>query len=258
MSITFLRHIRPTKAVAAIAAGGISLGIYSRMMTDSAHADSGSPSKVFGSGPAFVSLPLESSEVVNHNTKRLRFRLPDENAVSGLALTSAVLTISWPKGRWLPVARPYTPISPSDQPGTLDLLVKLYPDGKQSTHLHSLSPGETLLFAAGLKGPAWKPNAIPHVTLIAGGAGITPIYQLTQGILRNPEDKTNITLVFGINTDADALLKPEFDAFEKDFPGRFEAIYTHRRFWHYRSKIDNYRSVLETFPLNQGVFLDQV
>ncbi|KAH6654928.1 NADH-cytochrome b5 reductase [Verticillium dahliae] len=216
---------------------GISLGIYSRMMTDSAHADSGSPSKVFGSGPAFVSLPLESSEVVNHNTKRLRFRLPDENAVSGLALTSAVLTISWPKGRWLPVARPYTPISPSDQPGTLDLLVKLYPDGKQSTHLHSLSPGETLLFAA---------------------AGITPIYQLTQGILRNPEDKTNITLVFGINTDADALLKPEFDAFEKDFPGRFEAIYTHRRFWHYRSKIDNYRSVLETFPLNQGVFLDQV
>ncbi|CRK42746.1 hypothetical protein BN1723_005395 [Verticillium longisporum] len=80
MSITFLRHIRPTKAVAAIAAGGISLGIYSRMMTDSAHADSGSPSKVFGSGPAFVLLPLESSEVVNHNTKRLRFRLPDENA----------------------------------------------------------------------------------------------------------------------------------------------------------------------------------
>ncbi|CRK42796.1 hypothetical protein BN1708_008877 [Verticillium longisporum] len=212
---------------------------------------------------------------------------------------------------------------PIRSPGTLDLLVKLYPDGKQSTHLHSLSPGETLLFAAGLKGPAWKPNAIPHVTLIAGGAGITPIYQLAQGILRNPEDKTNITLVFGTNTDADALLKPGFDAFEKDFPGPFEAIYTvsrpeagsplrqghvtkallekvapnptkqetkvfvcgpaameatlvgtrgppgvlgqlgyrkdqHRRFWHYRSKIDNYRSVLETFPLNQGVFLDQV
>ncbi|EEY15125.1 NADH-cytochrome b5 reductase [Verticillium alfalfae VaMs.102] len=212
MSITFLRHIRPTKAITAIAAGGIGLGIYSRMMTGSAHADSGSPPKVFGSGPAFVSLPLESSEVVNHNTKRLRFRLPDENAVSGLALTSAVLTMSWPKGRWFPVARPYTPISPSD--------------GKQSTHLHSLSPGETLLFAAALKGPAWKPNAVPHVTLIAGGAGITPIYQLAQGILRNPEDKTRITLVFGINTDVDALLKTEFDAFEKEFPGRFEAIYT--------------------------------
>ncbi|CRK14804.1 hypothetical protein BN1708_011265 [Verticillium longisporum] len=212
MSITFLRGIRPTKALTAIATGGISLGIYSRMMTGSAHADSGSPPKMFGSGPAFVSLPLESSEVVNHNTKRLRFRLPDENAVSGLALTSAVLTMSWPKGRWLPVARPYTPISPSD--------------GKQSAHLHSLTPGETLLFAAALKGPAWKPNDVPHVTLIAGGAGITPIYQLAQGILRNSEDKTKITLVFGINTDADALLKTEFDAFEKEFPGRFKAIYT--------------------------------
>ncbi|KAM0325911.1 hypothetical protein ACHAQA_007214 [Verticillium albo-atrum] len=221
-----LRRIRPATVITTLAIGGIGLGIFSKLVIGNAHAESGTPQKVFGSGPAFVSLPLESSEQVNHNTKRLRFRLPNENAVSGLSLTSAVLTMSWPKGRWLPVARPYTPISPSDQPGSLDLLVKQYPDGKQSSHLHSLRPGETLLFAAALKGPVWKQNAVPQVTLIAGGAGITPIYQLAQGILSNPEDKTKVTLVFGINTDADALLKAEFDAFEKKFPGRFKAIYT--------------------------------
>jgi cytochrome-b5 reductase len=66
---------------------------------------------------------------------------------------------------------------------------------------------------------------VPHVTLIAGGSGITPIYQLARGILRNPEDNTKVTLVYAANTEEDILLKKEFDTFQKDFPGRFEAVY---------------------------------
>ena len=95
-----------------------------------------------------------------------------------------------------------------------------------STHLHSLQPGDRLRFVAPIKGYAWTPNRHPHVTLIAGGAGITPMYQLAQGILRNPEDTTQITLVFGVNSDADILLKDEFDRFERQYPGRFRATYT--------------------------------
>lgn len=142
------------------------------------------------------------------------------------AFKAAVLTLSWPKGRWTPVARPYTPISAIDEPGVLELLVKQYPDGKQSTHLHSLQPGEKLLFAAALRGQQWKPNSVPHVTLVAGGAGITPIFQLARGILENPEDKTAVTLVYGVNTDQDILLRKEFDDFKKEFGDRFEAVYT--------------------------------
>ena len=104
-------------------------------------------------------------------------------------------------------------------------MVKHYPGGKASTHLHSLQPGQKLLFAAALKGFQWKANSYPHVTLIAGGAGITPIYQLAQGILRNPEDKTAITLVFGVNSDQDVLLRKEFEQFSKEFPDRFKAVY---------------------------------
>ncbi|KAF3812152.1 NADH-cytochrome b5 reductase 2 [Colletotrichum gloeosporioides] len=226
MASVTVRRFRPATIAATVAAGGIGLGIFSKMMIGNAAAESGAPPKVFGAGPAFVSLPLESSEQVNHNTKRLRFKLPQRDAVSGLSLTSAVLTMSWPEGRWFPVARPYTPVQPLDDAGYLELMVKKYPDGKQSTHLHSLAPGQKLLFAATLKGHQWKPNSYPHVTLIAGGAGITPIYQLAQGILRNPQDKTAITLVFGVNSDQDVLLKKEFEEFEKEFPGRFRAVYT--------------------------------
>lgn len=42
------------------------------------------PKKIFTSGFSFQNLKLESTEVVNHNTKRLRFELPDKDAVSGL------------------------------------------------------------------------------------------------------------------------------------------------------------------------------
>jgi cytochrome-b5 reductase len=134
--------------------------------------------------------------------------------------------MSWPKGRWLPVARPYTPISDINEPGFLEMMVKQYPDGKQSSHLHSLQPGDKLLFAAALRGYQWKPNTVPHVTLIAGGAGITPIYQLARGILSNPQDRTAVTVVYGVNTDEDVLLREEFEAWETEFGERFRAVYT--------------------------------
>jgi cytochrome-b5 reductase len=106
-------------------------------------------------------------------------------------------------------------------------MVKKYPDGKASTYLHSLSQGDSLYFLTPFfLGYKWTPNQYPHITLIAGGAGITPIYQLLVGILNNPEDKTRITLVFGVNSDADVLLREEFQDFEQRFPGRFKAVYT--------------------------------
>ncbi|KAI1448909.1 ferredoxin reductase-like protein [Annulohypoxylon stygium] len=210
----------------AVASAGAGAGLYYTYMRNVVHADSGAPKRAFGSGPAFLSLELESAEAVNHNTKRLRFKLPEPDTVSGLTLTSALLTFSWPKGCMLPVLRPYTPINDLDEPGVLEFLVKRYPNGKQSTHIHSLKPGDSLRFVTRLPGYNWKPNKHSEIMLIAGGAGITPAYQLIQGILQNPDDQTKITLVFGVNTDADLLLKKQFDDYKTRFPSRFQAVYT--------------------------------
>lgn len=139
--------------------------------------------------------------------------------------TAALLTVSIPKGRVLPVLRPYTPISPSDAPGHMDLLVKRYPQGAQSTHLHSLVPGDSVLFAVCIPGYVWTRNRHASVTLIAGGAGITPAYQLIRGILGDPEDRTRVTLVFGVNGERDVLLDEELREFEARYAGRFRAVY---------------------------------
>ncbi|KAH7348572.1 NADH-cytochrome b5 reductase-like protein [Rhexocercosporidium sp. MPI-PUGE-AT-0058] len=224
------RAIFRTQRPVAVAAGllgatGVGLWVAKSYFTNNAFAESPEPPTVFSSWFG-QSLKLGSSEVVNHNTKRLRFEFPNEDARSGLVLTSAVLVMTWPKGKMFPTVRPYTPVSSLHQRGAIDLLVKKYPNGKASTYLHSLSPGDTLYFLGSLKSYYWTPNRHPQITLIAGGAGITPMYQLIQGILHNPSDKTRITLVFGINSEADVLFKEEFEEFEREFGReRFRAVY---------------------------------
>lgn len=95
-----------------------------------------------------------------------------------------------------------------------------------SEHIHSLKPGDTLSFKGPIPKYPWSANKHDHITLIAGGTGITPMYQLIRGIFNNPEDKTKVSLVFGNITEKDILLKEELEKIEKEFPQRFRAYYT--------------------------------
>lgn len=74
--------------IGTLAVGGAAIGVYASLRRNTVLFDSPIPSMaVFSGGPAIAYLPLESSDQVNHNTKKLRFRLPDSESVSGTALT---------------------------------------------------------------------------------------------------------------------------------------------------------------------------
>jgi cytochrome-b5 reductase len=102
--------------------------------------------------------------------------------------------------------------------------VKKYPNGKGSGKMHSMQPGDSLLFKP-LHEFDYKPNQFSSITAIAGGSGITPIYQLTRTILENPEDDTKIALVYANNSEQDILLRSEFDELAQKFPDRFSRTY---------------------------------
>lgn len=75
-------------------------------------ASTGAVNKAFtGGDQGFVSLKLEHTENINHNTKKLRFALPNEDDVSGLSVASALITKYKGPEMQKPVIRPYTPTS---------------------------------------------------------------------------------------------------------------------------------------------------
>ncbi|KAJ3284073.1 NADH-cytochrome b5 reductase [Borealophlyctis nickersoniae] len=180
----------------------------------------------------FVAFTLKEIIPVNHNTKKFRFVLPDGTTELGLPTASAVVTkfVKGQKADGSPinVIRPYTPLEdPADgYTGHFDLLVKHYPNGPMSTHIHSLKPGDTL----DIKGPIpkwpYKENEFQKIGMIAGGTGITPMVQLIQRILSNPSDKTKMTLLFGNIAEEDILMKDYFDSLKAKYPDRLEVVYT--------------------------------
>ncbi|KAK7510362.1 uncharacterized protein IWZ02DRAFT_505672 [Phyllosticta citriasiana] len=178
-----------------------------------------------GGDQGFISLKLEEVETLSHNTKRFRFALPDSDNVSGLAVASALLTKFKGPEMEKPVIRPYTPTSDEDARGFLELVVKKYPGGAMSTHMHDMEPGQHLDFKGPIPKYPWSPNKHEHIALVAGGTGITPMYQLIRAILKNPEDKTKISLVYGSVSEEEILLKKELEEFENTYPQRFRAFY---------------------------------
>ncbi|KAL1970606.1 hypothetical protein VTN77DRAFT_4250 [Rasamsonia byssochlamydoides] len=209
-----------------IGAIGIGVGVYRYTQQKSASSEPKERPKVFvGGDQGWVELRLGETEDLSPNTKRLRFEFPDKEAVSGVQVASAILTKYKPPTGDKAIIRPYTPVSDEDQPGYLDLVVKRYHDGPMSEHLHSLKVGDQVDFKGPIPKYQWEPNKHKHIACLAGGTGITPMYQLIRAIFKNPEDKTKVTLVFGNVTEDDILLKKELDELENTYPQRFKVFY---------------------------------
>nr|CAG4645048.1 EOG090X0BKI [Leptodora kindtii] len=149
------------------------------------------------------------------------------------------------------IIRPYTPVSSDDDKGYMDLVVKVYfknvhpkfPDGgKMTQYLEDLPIGETidvrgpsgLLIYKGLGTLAVKPekkapaslHSVKKLNMIAGGTGITPMLQLIHHILKDPEDKTNMALLFANQTEEDILMRPELEEAVSSAPDRLRVWYT--------------------------------
>ena len=126
--------------------------------------------------------------------------------------------------------RAYTPSSSDSDLGHFDLVVKIYrahvhpkfPEGgKMSQYLDTLKIGDTL----DIKGPIGhftytgqgkyiknrRPGTIKRLSMIAGGTGITPMYQIIKAILKDPSDPTQIKLLYANRSINDILLHKELE-----------------------------------------------
>ncbi len=54
-----------------------------------------------------------------------------------------------------------------------------------------------------------------QIGLICGGTGLTPAYQVMQAVCKDPDDTTEIFLLYGNRTEKDILLREELDRMGK-------------------------------------------
>ncbi|EPY49942.1 cytochrome b5 reductase [Schizosaccharomyces cryophilus OY26] len=158
---------------------------------------------------------LSDKAVLNHNTAIYRFRLPRSNDVLGLPVGQHLTVVVEVDGK--EHSRSYTPLSSDVDKGYFDLLVKAYPNGVVSKKISELKIGDRI----GIRGPKgnWKHQVglARHFGMIAGGTGITPMLQIIRAVLSNPEDPTQITLLYANVSEKDIILREEIEALaEKD------------------------------------------
>ncbi|KAJ1400597.1 Riboflavin synthase-like beta-barrel [Sesbania bispinosa] len=184
---------------------------------------------------------LLSKTSISRDVRIFRFALPSEDQLLGLPVGKHIFLCATIDEKLC--MRAYTPISTVDEVGYFDLVVKVYfkgvhpkfPNGGlMSQHLDSLPFGSVLE----VKGPlghieySGKGNFLVHgkhkfakrLAMFAGGTGITPIYQVVQAILKDPEDHTEMHLIYANRTEDDILLREELDAWAKKHE-RFKVWY---------------------------------
>lgn len=106
------------------------------------------PKKPFLDPNQFLPLPLTEKKFITHNTVRMRFTLPSPKQRLGLPIGQHITFLAKDE-EGKDIYRAYTPISDDDQLGSVDFVIKLYPQGKMSCVLNKLEVGQTML----MKGP---------------------------------------------------------------------------------------------------------
>ncbi|KAI7905724.1 uncharacterized protein BX663DRAFT_500701 [Cokeromyces recurvatus] len=161
----------------------------------------------------FKKFKLIEKIVISHNTAIYRFELPRKDAVLGLPIGQHVSVMAEINGKQ--ISRSYTPITSDDVQGHFDLLIKSYPSGNISRLFSELKIGDEI----SVRGPKgtfnYTPNMCRSIGMLAGGTGITPMLQIIHAIVRNPNDKTQVSLIYGNVTEEDILLREELDELAK-------------------------------------------
>ncbi|XP_059166940.1 NADH-cytochrome b5 reductase 3-like isoform X2 [Physella acuta] len=219
-------------------------------------------------------LKLVDKENISHDTRKFRFALPTPDHILGLPVGQHIYLTARIDGQL--VIRPYTPVSSDDDKGFMDLVVKVYfknvhpkfPEGgKMSQYLENMDIGDYidvrgpngLLQYVGRGNFKIRPDkkAEPQtktakkVGMIAGGTGITPMLQLVRQVFKDPEDKTDLWLIFANQTEKDILLRPELDEIQNEHPNRFHLWYTLDRpeaGWKYSSGFVNDEMISQHLP----------
>ena len=172
----------------------------------------------------YIDFPLIEKTKLSQDTYRFVMALPNPKAVLGLPIGQHIAiraTINDKK-----VSRSYTPTSSNRDLGRLELTIKLYPDGRlTNSYLRNLQVGDQVEIRGPSGAMRYRKGMCERIGMIAGGTGITPMYQIIRAVCEDETDTTSISLLYGNKTFEDILLRKELDGFAEKCPGKFKIWY---------------------------------
>ncbi|KAI1855525.1 hypothetical protein JX265_004608 [Neoarthrinium moseri] len=166
---------------------------------------------------------LVRKSLVAPGVYRFIFALPYPNSILGLPTGQHIALQAVIDGKT--VSRSYTPISNNSDLGRIELIVKVYPQGLMTQHLATMRVGETIDIRGPKGSMQYGPGYAKRIGMIAGGSGITPMFQLIRAICADESDDTQISLIYANNTEEDILLREELDGFAIQCPKKFSVEY---------------------------------
>ncbi|KAG7973988.1 hypothetical protein I3843_06G024100 [Carya illinoinensis] len=181
-----------------------------------------------------IQCKLLDKRSISHDVRLFRFGLPSDGQVLGLPVGKHIFLCATIDEKLC--MRAYTPTSTVDVVGYFDLVIKIYfkkvhprfPNGGLMSQYLDLLPLGSVLDVKGPLGHieyTGRGNFLVHgkhksakkLAMLAGGTGITPIYQVVQAILKDPEDETEMYVVYANRTEEDILLREELDAWAEKY-----------------------------------------
>ncbi|KAL3623914.1 NADH-cytochrome b5 reductase [Castilleja foliolosa] len=172
----------------------------------------------------FKEFKLVKKTQLSHNVAKFKFALPTPTSVLGLPIGQHI-SCRGKDSQGEDVIKPYTPTTLDSDVGYFELVIKMYPQGRMSHHFREMREGDYM----SVKGPKgrfkYQPGQVRAFGMIAGGSGITPMFQVARAILENPSDQTKVHLIYANVTVDDILLKDELDSLATNYPDRFKIHY---------------------------------
>uniref|UniRef100_A0A2C9U2V4 Nitrate reductase n=6 Tax=Manihot TaxID=3982 RepID=A0A2C9U2V4_MANES len=162
---------------------------------------------------------LVKKESLSHDVRLFRFALPSEDQVLGLPVGKHIFLCANVDEKLC--MRAYTPTSTIEAVGYFDLVIKVYfKDVKGPLgHIEYIGTGNFMVHG--------KPKFAKKLTMLAGGTGITPIYQGHSSRSEGPRGRHRD--VCGVrqqhSTEDDILLRDELDAWAKKHIERLKVWY---------------------------------
>jgi cytochrome-b5 reductase len=206
---------------------GIGLGWVFHGCPETPDAASQNPNRpvVAPSNPNIKPFTLQSKWPESPDSCYLRFHAPGYAKVEGVKLA-----LDTPSEK--EKTKSYSPISPRTATDYFDLLVKSYPyrqGGGFGNFLCNLEKGDvatmTLKKPREIHGSSQITQRWRAIGMVAGGTGLAPFVQIIRTCLEDPDDKTQLSLLFINRHEEDILMRTVLDALAAVSP-RFSVVYS--------------------------------